>query len=313
MSFTCTLSGDNVTVTLTDLAAFTLEKEMYTPYSALTLTAWTAVTMEDCAAIYCVTFAYDDTVLHQGTVQQLTVQRCHGVQKVTVTSRGYTALLLQNQLEPGLHSGISLDDLMTSFYTFPDAITWEANDDTSNYIYVKSSASLWDGVVGLCFKLYGNYPFVRDANTVRLTLPESYTTYTPPDDDALLKRGMVHDQSLLYSDYYMADAEGTYGAFHENEPEATARQLVRTKQLSLDQQYLYDPQEALVFRRKFADRRLKRLFLEVPSFAQVTLGDHMVYSDDLPDLVITRIVLTGDTAGIRTRLESYQDGFYGIT
>ena len=75
-----------------------------------------------------------------------------------VFSRGLTALLLQNQLEPGLHTAMSLDKLMQDFVTFPKEITWESDTDTSNYLFVKESTSMWDGVANLTYKLCGRYP-----------------------------------------------------------------------------------------------------------------------------------------------------------
>ncbi len=311
MSLQVVLTSENEIDYLSEIAAFVLEKEMYTPYSQLTLTAYVALDFAACAGIYRVELLLDGTQLHFGTVESLRVCTQNGITKLYLVSRGSTAMLLQNQLEPGLHSAMSLDRLMTAFYTFPSEITWEENADTSNYIYVKSNTSMWDGVVGLTYKLYGQYPFVRGANEIRMTLPSDYTLYTAASEDPLVSFGMENNQSLLYSDFYMEDASGTAGAFHENEPEAVNRELVRTKQLSLDQQYLYDPQEALAFRRKFADRRLKSYFVEVMGVLDLSLGDRLSYGTVLTEAPITEIRITGDRKGVRTRLTANQDGFFG--
>ena len=69
----------------------------------------------------------------------------NGIARVQISSRGLTAMLLQNQLEPGLHTAMSLDRLMQEFVSFPKEITWESSTDTSNYLFVKENTSLWDG------------------------------------------------------------------------------------------------------------------------------------------------------------------------
>lgn len=140
-------------------------------------------------------------------------------------------------------------------------------------------------------------------------LPDTYQHYVAKDN-SLLAAGTATDQSLLYSDFYMADVDGTYEKFHEAEPEAAARGIVRTKQLALDRQYLYDPQQALVFRRKFAGRRLVRRFVDVIGPVGLSLGDRLSYGTVLQEAAITRIRMSGNQKGIRTRLEAYTDGFY---
>lgn len=101
----------------------------------------------------------------------------NGTSYVRFSSRGLTALLLQNQLEPGLHTAMSLDKLMQDFVTFPKEITWESDTDTSNYLFVKESTSMWDGVANLTYKLCGRYPFVYHANEIRMHLPETYRNF----------------------------------------------------------------------------------------------------------------------------------------
>ncbi|MCD8219613.1 MAG: hypothetical protein LUC50_04505 [Ruminococcus sp.] len=257
--------------------------------------------------------SYDDTQLHLGTVENLEVVHEKGVYRLHLVSRSLTAMLLQNQLEPGLHATVSLDKLMTEFYTLPEEITWEASEDTSNYLYVKSNSSMWDGVVSLTYKIYASYPFVRGANEICMNPPDTYQTFTASDAAELLKVGTVTDQSLLCSDYYMADADGTYGAFHESDTEVSSHGLVRTKQLALDLQYIYNPQQALTFRRKFADRRLIRYYVEILGASTLSLGDRITYGSILNGALITRVCITGNGNGIRTRLEAYEDPFHPST
>lgn len=297
-------------VTISDqIAAFTLEKEMYTPYSQLTATCYGIFSTDQFQSIYRVRMLLDDTELHFGTVEQLRLVRRNGVRFVQFTSRGLTAMLLQNQLTPGLHTGMSLDGLMTDYYTFPEEITWERSTDASNYLFVKENTSMWDGIANLTYKLYERYPFIYNANEIRMHLPESCRQFYAKDE-VLLGAGMTTDQSRIYSDFYMADVDDDYGAFHETEPEAVKRGIVRTRQLALDRQYLYNPQQALIFRRKFADRGLVSYYTDWIGAVTANLGDRLSYADVLDHAVITHIRMTGNQKGIRTRLEAYLDAFY---
>lgn len=310
MSMTLVLQSQSHTITITQIAAFVLNQEVYTPYSALTLSTYGTFDPAMYTGVYRVQLYHDDTQLHDGTVEQLELTLENGVRRLRLVSRGLTAMLLQNQLEPGLHGSMSLDKLLTEFYTFPEEITWEQNNDTSNYIYVKPNASMWDGIANLTFKLYGRYPFIRGANQICMNPPTQFQTYHAPDDSGVARSGMATDQSLLYSDYYMAGADGTYGTFHESDPEAVSRGLVRTKQLALDQQYLYNPQQALTFRRKFAGRRLVRYYVDLMGAWDLKLGDRLSIGTTIDAAMITHVRMTGDQKGIRTRLEAYDDPFF---
>lgn len=310
MTLRLVLKTPNNRIILSDrIASFVLEKEAYTPYSQLRIVVYGALEPELYAQVYRVQLLLDETELHLGTVEQCQTTRQQGIVYIQIVSRGLTAMLLQNQLTPGLHSGMSLDRLMTGFYSFPQEITWERSTDASNYLYVKENTSMWDGLANLSYKLYERYPFIRGANEIRMHLPDTYQHYVAKDN-SLLAAGTATDQSLLYSDFYMADVDGTYEKFHEAEPEAAARGIVRTKQLALDRQYLYDPQQALVFRRKFAGRRLVRRFVDVIGPVGLSLGDRLSYGTVLQEAAITRIRMSGNQKGIRTRLEAYTDGFY---
>ena len=121
--------------------------------------------------------------------------------------------------------------------------------------------------------------------------------------------GMVTDQSRIYSSFSMADTDGTYGKFQENDTLAEERGLVRSRKLSLDRQYLYDPQQALVFRRKFAGRGATVYYFDLIGAVEADLGDRITYGSALLDAPVTHIRMTGNQNGVRTRLEAYRTSF----
>lgn len=291
------------------IAAFVLDKEMYTPYSQLSGTVYGDFRLSQFAGAYRILLSVDGTEMHCGTVEQLRVTVEKGVSCLRFSSRGVTAMLLQNQLEPGLHTAMSLDKLMQDFITLPEEITWESSTDTSNYLFVKENTSMWDGAANLTYKLCSRYPFIYGANQVRMHLPTAYRHFLLKPE-TVLGMGMVTDQSRIYSKFSMADADGTYGKFQETDGLAQARHLVRTRQLALDRQYLYDPQQALIFRRRFAGRGLLSYYFDMRGAVAADLGDRVTYSGLLTEAPINHIRMIGNQSGVRTRVEMYQDAFY---
>ena len=143
MTLKLVLKTPNNRIILSDrIASFVLEKEAYTPYSQLRIVVYGALEPELYAQVYRVQLLLDETELHLGTVEQCQTTRQQGSVYIQIVSRGLTAMLLQKQLTPGLHSGMSLDRLMTGFYSFPQEITWERSTDASNYLYVKENTSM---------------------------------------------------------------------------------------------------------------------------------------------------------------------------
>lgn len=229
------------TVQAAALTALTLDKEIYTPYSQLRARGYMDIDPAACLGASRVDLLDGETLLHSGAVETFSCYRENGVATFEARSRGYTALLLQNQLKPGVLENMSLNKLMTNYYTFPDAITWEQSEETTNYLYAKENTGMWDGVVHLAYKLKGTYPFVRASNEIRLTIPDDAQTFDIAGMQDLLTRGVTNEQSLLYSDYYMEDAAGNGEAFSLHVPEVASLGILRTRWLALDEQYFYDP------------------------------------------------------------------------
>lgn len=248
--------------------------------------------------------------MHSGAVETFSCYRENGVATFEARSRGYTALLLQNQLKPGVLENMSLNKLMTNYYTFPDAITWEQSEETTNYLYAKENTGMWDGVVHLAYKLKGTYPFVRASNEIRLTIPDDAQTFDIAGMQDLLTRGVTNEQSLLYSDYYMEDAAGNGEAFSLHVPEVASLGILRTRWLALDEQYFYDPPQALEFRSLYAARHMVRSFAEFSGSTTAQLGDSAIFPGEDTPKTIGRVRLQLDETGLITRIEGYADGFF---
>lgn len=248
----------------------------------------------------------NNITVHHGLVDSISYERSGRTATAKIVSKGFTSLLCQNQIEPGMKTGVSINSLMESFYALP-YITHEDNSDTSNYIYVKKNSSMWDGVVNLAYKLCGKYPYIRGTNCVRITsYPQpSASVYSA---GALLSTGYEETYNNLVSNFHMADINDEYGHYDLEDSSVIVRKIVRHKFFELDMQFLQQPQDALSFRDKFCSRGLSRYFCTYSGYNGEDISD-IVSFPSVSEKRISAVAITGSSAGIVTRLDVYYDKF----
>ena len=289
---------------ITQILSFVFKKDIYMPYTSLSA-VFKALPFE-ADNISEILFYADEKCIHHGIADVIDFYSEYGENFCKISSRGFTSLLCLNQIEPGIKTNISFNSLMDSFYTLP-YVTHEDNSDTSNYIYVKSGSNMWEGVANLGYKLYGFYPFIRDTNTVRITPVPQPNSFEYPDS-MLLKRGKKRDTRRMKSHYHMADFDGVYGIYELSDSYVCDLNIVRHSFFDLDKQFLYSPQDALVYRDRFNCRQ--------------SLAHYCLYSgynfEDLTDLIsfgtisnkkISSVKIVGNNNGIFTEIAVYSDYF----
>ncbi len=284
-----------------------LEREAYTPYasmSALFLSEGQDYGEISSAALY-----YEDEKIYEGIADSVQQYQREGKTFVRVKSRSFTSVLAQNELVPGMHYDMTLEKLMTGFYTFPH-VQYE-NYAGTGYIYVKDGASMWDSTVNFGYKLSGNYPYIRD-NMVRLT-PHGDTKTTVLTNAQVAEWGELRDTTRMVSMYHMADPEGNYDAYSLENEAATAAHIVRHKQIAMDRQYLAEPEQALIFRNKFSCRGSRARYVSYAGFANEGIRDRVSWGSFLQDAEICRVQMVYSGRGMRTKLWAYDDGFYHIS
>ncbi|MCC8136296.1 MAG: hypothetical protein LIO40_06485 [Ruminococcus sp.] len=289
----------------TKIISFTFVKDAYIPYTSVTARIYAEE--EDYMSVAEIFLYVGDYLVHHGLVDTLEVTETNGVKIATLASRGFTSLLCQNQIEPGMITGISINDLMDSYYELP-YVTHEDNSDQSGYIYVKSNSSMWDGVVNLSYKLNKIYPYIRGTNCVRITA-ESDPSVFSYDESQLTESGLAYNFKRMISNFNMADISGEYGSYTLEDTVVTNRKIVRHKVFELDRQFLSDPQEALNYRDKYANRGHFRYFCRYSGYSGEDLCD-MVSFGYAQNKRISRIEIIGDSTGVDTELSVYYDGFY---
>ena len=286
------------------LLSFSFRKDAYLPYTLLSgkIVSDGRIFTDAAEILLCV----EGFTVHHGLIDQITTETSGGICLTSFVSRGFTSLLCQNQLEPGMITGVSINSLMDSFYTLP-YVTHENNSDTSSYIYVSSNSTMWDGVVNLSYKLCGTYPYIRGDNCVRITPfpePESFS-YT---DDELLSTGSEFTGRRLMSHFHMADISGHYGTYDLTDSDVTARKIIRHKYFELDMEFLNDPQQALAYRDKYVCRAWKRLFCKYSGYNGEDISDTVTFNG-VSNERISAVTITGNSSGITTSLSVYHDRF----
>lgn len=218
--------------------------------------------------------------------------------------RSYTSVLTENQLVPGVHTQVTLQSLMET-YQLPH-ITYDPNVPEINYIYVKENAAMWDTVIAYNYKLNGGFPYVRVPNQLCM-LPQTGSTPVLLPVSKLLAVSEGGQCSEIISRIDMANAAGDYGSFTRSNPEAVSREIVRVRQIPLDKQYLYAPDDALSFRIALSNRRLHIKTYRYLGYAGEDIEDLMQIGNETAR--VSRIRITGDKNGIVTEDSFYFDPF----
>ncbi|MDE6520557.1 MAG: hypothetical protein K2K91_08940 [Ruminococcus sp.] len=287
---------------------FSFEKESYMPYTKLSMTFSANEALFnsfDSPFDYSyVMFYLNDECVHKGIIDDFKLTDESGVKIGILKSRGFTSLLLDNHYEPGMHTNISIDNLIDC-YNLP-FVEHEPSTDTS-YIYVKPNSSMWDAVVNLSYKLYGTYPYIKGQNMVKMTIdaPEKTLEF---DESRIFFKGSEINTRRLVSDFYMADIDDTYGNFYHENIQAKQKKIIRNRYFDLDQRFLYEPEKALHFRNTMQSRAWKRYFIAYNGTNKEDLFDAVSFGN-IVNGRIRAIKVTGDKNGIQTELSVYEDLF----
>lgn len=298
---------DGRVLTVQECRQFSLLRERYQPYSLLHAVFLCDDT--DYRGAYRIQFSLNGAALHDGILRKMQVQECKNQKELHIESHGFSEVLLHNQLVPGLYPNITLTDLMTQ-YALPH-LTYESGVTATNYIYVKDNTAMWDALSAYNYKLNGNVPYVTVCNHLRVTGKEGADSIILPQD-VLTDHVIIGDTNAMISRIDMADIDGTYGTYTMSNAEATAREIVRVKQILMDKQFLYDPMDALAYRLSLSNRRMVQERVTYLGYCGEDLED-MVECESVMAGHVSRILVVGDGSGVRTTDTLYYDDFCNAT
>lgn len=293
------VKSDGTEVMPNYIMSFTFEKDAFTPYTHFTaeFVNKSDPFPEDC---YGVKLRLGGKLIHFGVADTYRITKTGNCRRGTVSSRGYTSMLMENQIPPGLYTGMTINKLFGSFCQLPN-ISHESNY-ASSYIYVRKGSSMWEGISNLSYKLYGRYPYIRGDNTVTMSLPETPKSLNL-ESAQIFEYGSYVDTRKLASDFRMQDMGGSYDTYAIREAEAVNRKITRYRYFELDQRFLQEPELACEYRNMMAKSGLRRRFLTYNEYKGEDLYDH-VTGGSITDKSILGIRIMGNSRGIITRLET---------
>ncbi|MDE5946631.1 MAG: hypothetical protein K2G63_04920 [Oscillospiraceae bacterium] len=299
------IKNDASVIQESEIISFSFKKNLYMSYTMLNISF--IAENSDYTSPCEIKLIIDNRIVHHGLIDSFEITEKNGVKTGRIVSRGFTSLLLQNQIEPGIINNISLNRLIDEFYNL-DYITHEDNSNNENYIYVHNRSTMWDGIVTLAYKLYRTYPFIESSNCIRIT-PKSEPAVFSYDDNSLTSYGKINDFSNIISHFDMPDIQGNYGTYTFQDSDAVANKIIRHKYIELDRDFLYNPQEALIFRNKISNKAKLCRYMEYHGYNGEDLTD-IVSFKDIENKKIGLLSIKGNKTGIFTRIGVYYDSFY---
>ncbi|MDO4864331.1 MAG: hypothetical protein Q4A05_09205 [Ruminococcus sp.] len=305
MTATLSIKSPNASDTVFKVLAFTFSKDVYTPFTQLTVEFEAHTAVPESAQM--AWFYVNGSFIHRGYIDTFRITEKGGFRRGVITSRGFTSQYLQNQLAPGLYTNMSLNDLMDDYMQLP-YVTHE-DCDTASYIFVKNGSTQWDGIVNIAFKVYGKHPYIRGTNCVMVNRDSEAKTFAY-SEASMLSRGTERDTRSLVYYWSMEDMQGQHGSYTLSEPDAYDNFIYRSRYFELDRRFLYDPQKALEFRDKMAMRGWKNSFFTYSGYRGEDLFDTATVGGVSSD--ITSVRITGSRNGIITEIGSYTDKFVGV-
>lgn len=294
---------NNKSIKVDDCVNFSFEKERYTPYTTV---SGVFVCASGISSISKVRLYINDKAVHYGPVDKYEYFTEGGVSYIKFSSRGFSMGLSQNQPMPGVNLNVNLQSFIDNNITIPH-VTYEQDTTVSNYIFVKETSSLWDSIVALGQKTYGEYPYICGENQVRLTKKSKASEYTILSNAPLIKRGSGVNLLNVVSNYHMKDTNDEYSYNYESE-NATSYEIVRHKYISLDKQWLYSPNDGLMHKSRFSQKGISYDYIKLSGVYLTDIRENVVFQD-LSIKEVSKIRIAGSRGGFTTQLWFYSDEY----
>ncbi len=110
------------------------------------------------------------------------------------------------------------------------------------------------------------------------------------------------------SHFHMSNINEEFGEFDLEDSSVIAQNIIRHRFFDLDRQFLYNPQQALEYRSKFASRASERIFCTYSGYKGEDLSDLATFGFAYNER-IGAVTITGSSDGIITEISTYRDKF----
>lgn len=280
-----------------------MKRELYSSF--VSLSGEFICDREITAAQVCsVRLKVDGAVVFNGIPDKVEVFVQSGIRRISFVCRSYTSLTAQNEPEPGVINDVDLSQLVDSCLVHPE-ISVEQGTDVEDYIFVKSSSSLWDAIIAYNIKRQNRLPYIYDTNTIMSTKARSVKrSYA---GEKLTNEGFGVNTMSMLSDVHMRIGNDEYQYSYDN-PSAAAYRIKRSRYYELDFQWLQNIPQGLVYKVANSNRLRNIKYFEYCGFKNEQLFDVVSGTGTACDgMYINRVVLMADSKGIRTRVYCYDD------
>lgn len=297
---------DSMTYTLDECLYFRFVKERYTPY-ALLEGQWYCPG-DNFNEVTATALIIDNNCIHYGFPCSCEIIKKDGRCILKLRSRGYTDALAKNQPTAGLVSNINLEGLANSAVVCPN-VDYEADTPTVSYVNYYDGTTIWDAVCAYAIRATGLYPYIRGANTVRVSRPNDTVTLNTTTS-SLLKRASGSNYINLISDISEADVSGNEGVYTISDATAYSKNIVRKKEITFDREWIMDPYNGLMARINYSQRGMYYDEFTLEGCWGVDLLDYFVVSDISFVGEIDKIEITGSaTKPVLTTISCYHDAY----
>lgn len=288
--------------------SFRFIRERYTPYTQLVGTVIGDVEMQQVAVVE---LYYNGRLLHKGMPDSFTKRYKNGRYIISFMSRGYTMLLGQNEPEPGVIRDVNLGGIIEQNIS-GIAISWEVPTDQTNYIYVKEKSTIWDAICTYAYKVYHNYPYIKNHNSIYVSVPSNPTSFNY-NVDTIVSQGEGLSTSGVLTKLYMKDTDGAY-SFSQDNSMSTGYGIIRKKYYPLDMQWLSDPEDGLKSKLYYSNRGMRSKFIVYPGHKFENLMDRATYTINsdmsFSSRYICGVEFYGNKNGVFTKITVYYDSYH---
>ncbi|MBO5227285.1 MAG: hypothetical protein J6B17_04285 [Ruminococcus sp.] len=292
-----------------EVRQFVFRKEKYMPYTELSLTVQDKDGIVPALCVFNrIVFTVNGNNLHEGLADSVDYCIEGGVSTIKIRSRGFTSLLLNNQMIPGMHYTMSIGKLMEEYYNFPFPVKWKNDISVCQYIYVKPNRSMWDSVVNLAYKIYSCHPYIRYANEINLKPHDQPASRVLSKDD-YISAGWITNTKGMLSHLHMQDIEGNYDTYSHENPDAEDMLIVRHKQVAFDRQYLDDPEHSMQLTFSLASKGWRSRYVTISGYIKLDVNDCVSAEGIFPSRRISSVTVTGGREGVFTTFAIYEDAF----
>lgn len=296
----------SATYMLSDCISMRFEKERYTPYTLLE-GQWYAPNIIP-SEIISVRLILGNKGIHYGYPCSAQITYKDGKQILKLRSRGYTDALSRNQPTAGLVPNVTLDLLATSAIVCPN-VGYEANTPEVNYVNYYDGTSIWDAIICYSIRAYGLYPYIRGANTVRISRPSDMGIIVIPTS-SLIQKGTGTDYSNLICAISESDITGEANAFNVFDDFAASRNIIRKREITFDREWIMDPELGLKMRIDRSKRGVNYDFFTVLGYPEADLLDQLVISELNYVGEISKIQITASQEQpLTTQIYCYHDAY----